>query len=187
MTAAAISRLNADHRRALNAFARSHGRTWRSKLLALRAKGGYGIEGDLVHAVNLVGPSGIRAYKVGATPNPASACLPSRRPSGKSRGYNVHEGDVFHYRGARYKVIGCGIGPVAHKHAGAQVEGTYAVMNLSSESVRYLAKRTVRDAIYQKGTEGRPKPRGPRTAAKRKSARAKTGRKANGQFARKGR
>jgi hypothetical protein len=64
MAAKDLGRLDARHRAALNAFARKHGRTWRSKLLALRAKGGYGIEGELVHAVNIVGPSGIRAYKV---------------------------------------------------------------------------------------------------------------------------
>lgn len=104
--------------------------------------------------------------------NPASACLPSRPASGKSRGFNVHEGDVFTYRGDRLKVVGCGIGSVSHKTVGAQTEGTYACLNEKTGKVRYLAKRTVRDAMYHHGILGRPAPRGPRTAAKRKRARA---------------
>jgi len=82
MSAADLSRLSAAHRRALDAYARRHGRTWRAKLLAARARGGYGIEGDLVHAVNLVGPSGIRAYKPVATRNPGRKA----KARGTSRG-----------------------------------------------------------------------------------------------------
>lgn len=64
MSAADLKRLNAEHRRALNAYAREHGRTWRSKLNAARLRGDRSIRGDLAHAVNLIGPSGIRAYRV---------------------------------------------------------------------------------------------------------------------------
>ena len=119
--------------------------------------------------------------------NPSSACLPTRRPSGKSRGFNVYEGKTITYRGTRYKIIGCGTGSVAHKHAGAQVEGTYALLNEKTNKVRYVAKRTIRDLAYHRGVAGRPTAKGRLTAKRRKSTRAKTGRKANGQFARKGR
>lgn len=78
MSAADLKRLTPAHKAALNAFARKHGRTWRSKLLTLREKGGYGIEGDLVHAVNVVGPSGIRAYRV-------TVANPGRKATGRQR------------------------------------------------------------------------------------------------------
>lgn len=84
MSAADLSRLSAGHCRALDAYARRHGRTWRAKLLTARARGGYGIEGDLVHAVNLVGPSGIRAYKPGATRNPGRKTAAKRARAARS-------------------------------------------------------------------------------------------------------
>lgn len=88
MSAADLKRLTPAHRAALNAFARKHGRAWRSKLLTLRERGGYGIEGDLVHAVNIVGPSGIRAYKVSVA-NPGrkrkSSMTTKRKTTAKRR------------------------------------------------------------------------------------------------------
>lgn len=136
-----------------------------------------------------VRPANIKAVRHSSTKtrNPSSACLPTRRPSGKSRGFNVYEGKVITYRGTRYKIIGCGTGSVARKHAGAQVEGTYALLNEKTNKVRYVAKRTIRDLAYHRGVAGRPTAKGRLTAKRRKSTRAKTGRKANGQFARKGR
>lgn len=170
MTAAAISRLNADHRRALNAYARKHGRTWRKSLLAARARGGYGIEGDLAHAVNLIGPSGLRAYKVGATPNPSARCAPVRLASGKR--FNAFDGRTVKYKGNTYEVVGCGTGSVASKRAGALSEGTYALRNLKTGKIRYVAKRTVRDLAYHRGGRailGMPKK--PRAKARKAPAR----------------
>lgn len=145
----------------------------------------YLVESDRTGKIRRVAKSAIELDE--RVRNPATACAPVRRPSHKSGGYNVHVGDVFMHHGARLKVIGCGMGAVAHKSAGAQTEGTYAVQNTKTEKVRYLAKRVVRDAIYNKGTEGRPAPKGPRTAKRRSNLRAKTGRNRKGQFVRKGR
>lgn len=121
------------------------------------------------------------------TRNPSSACLPTRRASSKSRGFNVYEGQSITYKGTRYKVIGCGIGATATRSIGVQAEGTYALLNERTNKVRYVAKRVVRDIAYHRGLAGRPAAKGPRTAKARKSTRAKTGRKSNGQFARKAR
>jgi hypothetical protein len=114
MSASDLKRLSAEHRRALNAYARKHGRTWRAKLLTARAKGGYGIEGPLVHAVNLVGPSGIRAYRV-TEENPGRK-RPRKAASKASAGslYNVRlfdpeVGSFRHYarmRGTSAKDVG---------------------------------------------------------------------------------
>ena len=83
--------------------------------------------------------------------------------------------------------VGLAVLPVQHADAGAQVEGTYALLNEKTNTVRYLAKRTVRYLAYHRGVAGRPTAKGRLTAKRRKSARAKTGRKANGQFTKKAR
>lgn len=104
------------------------------------------------------------------TRNPSSACLPVRR--GKAP-YNVHEGQSLTYRGHTYKVIGCGVGSLARKSIGAQTEGTYALLNVKTNRVIYVAKRVVRDIAYHRGVEGRPTAKGRLTAKRRKSTRAK--------------
>ena len=116
--------------------------------------------------------------------NPASACSPVRR--GKAP-FNSHEGQHVVYKRTRYRIMGCGVGATAKRSIGAQEEGTYALLNEKTNRVIYVAKRVVRDILYRRGREGAPRPRGPRTAAKRKSARAKTGRNSRGQFVKKGR
>lgn len=71
--------LSAAHRAALDRAAQQYGRTWKSEVLRRRTYG-LPLDPDVVHAINFVGPSAIRAY----SPRKANAPRSRQAPYGGS-------------------------------------------------------------------------------------------------------